>query len=386
MIDPKAILAGRVHRGVPTGAIVSITISSLCLAGILGLFLLTGGPIFIIATILSVVTLIPMLAGVMALDRLEPEPRHLLVMVFLWGAGASVVLSIIFSLLGEVILRPGLGDDVEIASAIVIAPIIEEITKALVLFGLFWWRRSEINGITDGVVYAAVCGLGFAAAENIGYYIAAAFEGGGASMAGVFILRGILSPFCHPVFTAMTGISLAIAIHQQNRAVRFFLPLAGLVLAISLHSIWNASALIGIEALGFTFLFMLGVLVSIVVGVRVDRKRTLRRLQACLMQYTHTGLVTSDDLYMLSTLKARKQARNWARATYGKNGFNAMRDYQQACTKLTMLHDQVNDGLMSAQQFEALRGGLLTLMSLARDAFLGPNHPAEPMMHLPPQA
>jgi len=384
VIDPKAVLAGQARRGVPAGAIISITISSVCLGILLLLLLLFGGPVFIVASILSLVTLVPMMAGVMALDRLEPEPRHLLVMTFLWGAGASVVLSLIFTEIGVVALQPGLGETVETAAAILLAPMVEETAKALVLFGLFWFRRSEINGITDGVVYAATSALGFAAAENIGYYITSASDG--TSLAAVFVLRGILSPFCHPVFTSMTGIALALAIRQKNQAVRFFLPLGGLVVAMSLHSIWNGSAMMGVGALGLAFLLMNGVLVGILVALRIDRKQTVQRIQTCMIQYAPTGLVTHEDLAMLSTLKARKYARNWARSRHGKNGFNAMRDYQQACTKLSMLHDRASDGLVNANEFEGQRHALLILMGMARDAFLGPGHLARPMMNPPMQA
>ncbi|MCL2826760.1 MAG: PrsW family intramembrane metalloprotease, partial [Eggerthellaceae bacterium] len=320
MIDPKAVLAGQVRRGVPVGAIVSIAISSVCLAGFLGLFLLVGGLVFFVAAILSVVTLVPMMAGTLALDRLEPEPRHLLVMAFLWGAGVSVV----FSSIGEAVL--GFGVFSEDATSVFLAPIVEETAKALVLFGLFWFRRNEFNGVTDGVVYAATTALGFAAAENIGYYIISATEGA-SSLAVVFVLRGILSPFCHPVFTSMTGIGLALATRRRSRAARVFLPLGGLIAAMALHAIWNGSSSIGIGALGLAFLLMIGVLVGILVAVRVDRKRTIARIETYMAQYIPTGLVTYGDLAMLSTLKARKQAREWARSTYGKSGFDAMRDY-----------------------------------------------------------
>ncbi|MCL2807880.1 MAG: PrsW family intramembrane metalloprotease [Coriobacteriia bacterium] len=384
MIDPKAILTRQVRRGVPTGVIISITASSTCLALFLILYLLVGGLVFFAAAILSVITLVPMMAGVLALDRLEPEPWHLLIMTFLWGAGASIALSLIFSGIGVVVLQPGFGESTDLAGAVIVAPVVEEIAKALVLFGLFWFRRCEFNGVTDGVVYAAMCGLGFAAAENIAYYVDSAFEGVPALVA-VFVMRGVLSPFCHPVFTAMTGIGLALALNQRSRAARFFLPLAGLTAAMMLHALWNASASVGVGALAITFFIMNGVVVCILVAVRVDRKHTVGRIQACMTQYLPTGLVTHEDLAMLSSLKNRKLAREWALNRHGKGGFNAMRDYQQACTELTMLHDRAIVGMVPPHQFEAHQNALLYLMRVARDAFLGPGHLAEPMMHQPIQ-
>jgi RsiW-degrading membrane proteinase PrsW (M82 family) len=381
VIDPKAILSGQSRRGVPIGAIVTIAISSVCLAVFLGLALILGQASFLVAAILSMVTLVPMMAGVLALDRLEPEPKFLLVTTFLWGAGASVAMSLIFEGIGVAVLYTGIGDAADAAGTVIVAPVVEEIAKALVLFGLFWFRRGEINGITDGVVYAATTALGFAAAENILYYISAASESLG-SMFSLFIVRGVLSPFCHPVFTAMTGIGLALAASRHG-VPRFFLPLGGLILAILLHAMWNGSTFFGLGALGIAFLVMIGVLVGILLAVRAERKNTVARIQNCMVQYTSTGLVTNSDLIMLSTLTQRKYARQWAKSVHGKSGFAAMRDYQQACTELTLLHDRATDSTVTPEFFYSRQQALLGLMHLARQAFLGPRYMWVPMAQSP---
>ena len=54
----------------------------------------------------------------------------------------------------------------------------------------------------DGIVYAAMVGLGFAFTENILYYGRTALEGG-VPLAATFFVRGVLSPFAHPVFTCL---------------------------------------------------------------------------------------------------------------------------------------------------------------------------------------
>jgi RsiW-degrading membrane proteinase PrsW (M82 family) len=377
------ILTGSRRRGVPVGAIVVIAVSSICLTGFLGLYLAIGGLSFLVAAILSLVTLVPMMAGVLALDRLEPEPRYLLVTTFLWGAGISIALSLGFEILGSVALRPGFGDNIDAIGTVVLAPVVEETMKGLVLFGLFLFRRWEINGITDGIVYAATVALGFAAAENIGYYIGSAAEGT-STLALIFVIRGVVAPFCHPVFTAMTGVALALATRVRSPAGRFFLPLAGLAAAMVLHAIWNGSTLLGIGAWGIAFLIELGVLICLLVAVHIDRKRSVARIQACVAQYLPTGLVTGKDLAMLSSMAYRKLARRWARSQYGKNGFVAMRDYQQACTELSMLHDRSVAGMVTAEVFAGQERDLLSLMHVAREAFLGPSSMAVPMVATSP--
>ncbi|MCL2470771.1 MAG: PrsW family glutamic-type intramembrane protease [Propionibacteriaceae bacterium] len=377
-MDPKAILDGRAKRGVPAGVIVTITISSVCLAVFLAFWFLQGGGSFIVATLLAIMTLVPMMAGVLALDRVEPEPRYLLAATFLWGAGVSIVASIIFEMLGASAYEAGSGGNADAVTAVVLAPIVEETMKGLAVFALFWFRRSDINSITDGVVYAATSALGFAAAENIEYYINASSDAG--DLAFTFIVRGVLDPFGHPLYTSMTGIAIALAIRSRSQAKRVLLPLGGLALAMILHAIWNGSSFFGIGGLAVGFLIEVGVLIAVLVALRTDRKRTVAQIQACAAQYVPTGLVTQADLIMLSSLKTRKQARNWARATQGTNGFNAMRDYQLACTKLSTLHDSAINGTVTPPNFEARRSSLLALMRVARQVFLGAQHRAVPMM------
>ena len=48
--------------------------------------------------------------------------------------------------------------------------------RALFLLLLLWWRRAELDGILDGIVYAGMVGIGFAFTENI-LYLAAAYNG-----------------------------------------------------------------------------------------------------------------------------------------------------------------------------------------------------------------
>ena len=122
---------------------------------------------------------------------------------------------------------------------VVSAPVVEETAKALVLFVLFFWRRDEFDGVTDGVVYAAMVGLGFAMTENVKYYGVAVAEN---NALGVFIVRGIFSPFAHPLFTGMTGVGLGLAAQTVKGWVKVVAPPVGFVAAVVLHASWNASA------------------------------------------------------------------------------------------------------------------------------------------------
>ena len=93
----------------------------------------------------------------------------------------------------------------------------------------------------DGFVYAGMVGIGFAFTENILYLGTALLETGGEGLVATFVLRGVVSPFAHPLFTAATGLGLVFATRRTG-AARYLVALAGLAVAILLHGTWNAMA------------------------------------------------------------------------------------------------------------------------------------------------
>ena len=104
------------------------------------------------------------------------------------------------------------------------APVTEEATKGLFLLLLLWWRRAELDGVLDGIVYAGMVGIGFAFIENI-LYLAAAYNGtdgigpgGTSALTATFVVRCLFSPFAHPFFTAFTGIGVGIAVGTRTPA------------------------------------------------------------------------------------------------------------------------------------------------------------------------
>ena len=176
---------------------------------------------FFIALPLALAPVPLLVAAVLFIDRLEPEPRINLAFGFLWGAGVAALFAALINTAGlEYITQPALGASAgQYISATAGAPVVEETLKGLFLVWLVRWRRQELDGPTDGIVYAAMVGLGFAMTENIGYYINALVNPvhGGVQLLGyTFVLRGVLSPFLHPIFTSMTGIGAAYAASHRN--------------------------------------------------------------------------------------------------------------------------------------------------------------------------
>ncbi|MFF8770210.1 PrsW family intramembrane metalloprotease [Kitasatospora sp. NPDC015120] len=122
--------------------------------------------------------------------------------------------------------------------------------------------RSRPRALAAGVVLGGITACGFAFTENA-LYLGRAFTddqqqrldsiGLGEppslrdfdSTVQTFVLRGLLSPFAHPLFTALTGLGLALTLTTGRRALARLAAPGGLVLAMALHGTWNAAADLG---------------------------------------------------------------------------------------------------------------------------------------------
>jgi protease PrsW len=376
-LDPRAVIEGRPPGRPRPGLIIGIAAGLACALIVLGIDLLqsiasaghSAAP-FLIALLLALLPVPLLIAVVLLLDRLEPEPRGNLVLCFAWGAGVAALLAAIINTAGLLfITQPELGtSNGQFISATFGAPLVEETLKGAVLFWLLWRRRPEFDGPTDGIMYAAMVGLGFAMMENIGYYISALVqpEVGGAQLLGyTFVFRGLLSPFAHPAFTTMTGIGVAYAATHRRAG---WAAAAGLLGAMTLHGLWNGLSKYGGTGIGAAYLLVMGVLIALVAVVVADRRRTVGLIWRFLPAYEAAHVVTDADLRMLSTLRGRRQARRWARRTGGRAAARAMTNYQLAATELALIHQRAQRGLIGADRFEERRHDLLTLMATARGA------------------
>ena len=179
------------------------------------------------------------------LDRYDPEPIWLIGLAFAWGALVAVIFSYFINTAFAQIAVAVFGPESGMAlTAIISAPIFEEASKGLGVVLLLVFFRRHFDDILDGIVFAGTIALGFATVENVLYYGGALLKGGSDALIGLFILRGIFSPFAHVTFTAMTGIGCGISRESHNKFVRILLPVLGYFCAVLLHFIWNLMATI----------------------------------------------------------------------------------------------------------------------------------------------
>ncbi|MER2091622.1 MAG: PrsW family intramembrane metalloprotease [Saccharopolyspora rectivirgula] len=367
-LSPKSILAGRSSNRTPVLLIVGMVLSGICLLLALALYLFEGGPInVVVASLLALPTAIVLVALILLIDRLEPEPRGNLILAFSWGAGVAIFVALLLNTTTHVLLIPAVGEEsAEAITSSVVAPLVEESGKGLLLLYLLLNRPQEFDGPTDGIVYAALSGLGFALVENVSYYMQGIYNG---SVWFVVILRGVIAPLGHPLYTAMTGLGVAYAATHRG-AGRVIAPVLGWCGAVFLHGLWNGSLTIagfvgGLLAYGIQFL----VIVAVVVVLVRDRKRIVGLIQTYLPAYIPSGLVHQNDIQMLGTMSGRRQARRWARGQAGLPGVRAMSDYQLAATELALLHAHAARRTVSPQQFHERQQAILGLMRVARDTF-----------------
>ena len=179
------------------------------------------------------------------------------------------------------------------AAVLVVAPVVEEALKGSAVLLVLLVRRREFDGVVDGLVYAGLAGAGFAFVENVLYLGRGFSSGGGGALATVFVVRCVVSPFAHPLFTAATGVGLGLAVRSRRLSVTILAPVAGFAVAVALHAAWNLSALSGLS--GFLGLFV-AVQVPIFAGcvalAVLARRREGRIIARHLGVYVRTGWLT----------------------------------------------------------------------------------------------
>jgi RsiW-degrading membrane proteinase PrsW (M82 family) len=196
---------------------------------------------FIIAGVFALVFPAVFLIVIWLADVYEREPLRFVFSMLLWGLVASAIALVVNTSIFTPIRQA--GGLAFIFLAIVIAPVVEELSKGLGIFAIS--KHSEMNGALDGIVYGFSIGLGFALTENWLYFSNYSPASLGIELSGwVFLLfyRSIFSCLGHGWITATTGAVMGFFKERSGKSsIVFFLP--AVAAAIILHGIANSSAL-----------------------------------------------------------------------------------------------------------------------------------------------
>jgi protease PrsW len=369
---PKAVLDARRFGRTPVPFLVALAVSSL-VALIALILAVRGGEIPALVGLALALLPVPLvLAAVLYLDRLEPEPISLLALVFGAGAGAAALVALAGHTLSTgLITTPELGPQAGrlISTTLGAAfggALAAETLKGAVLVALLKYRRSELDGAHDAVVYASMTGLGFALIANLYAYVHAEHTGL-AALVSAFARRGVLAPLWDPLFSSMIGLGVSYAAMRRGRSGLWAVA-AGWAVAVGLHTMWNDSVNAGTGQLAAVYLILLAVLALLLLAVVADRRRIVALITGYLPEFAAAGVATAADVQMLGSLRWRQQARDWARLHRGQAGRRAMAEYQLAATELALAANRAGRGLMAPEVFATRRGNSLALMQAALPA------------------
>ena len=329
-----------------------------------------GVQVTLLAALFAALPLLVVVPTFLWLDRYEAEPTRMLILAFAWGAVCAPAGALFLNTGIAIAMRLAGAEDPDVVTAVFGAPFVEEGLKGLGVLLIVLLRRREFDGVVDGIVYAGLVGAGFAFSENIIYLGREFVEYGQQGLTELFILRCIMGPFAHPLFTAFTGIGLGLAVAVMRSAwSRVLVALGGFLLAALLHGIWNLSAATG-HLIGAYVLFQVPLFlcfVALVIGLRYREGRLIRTY---LSQYADAGWLSHQEVAMLSSLPARRQARIWANQQGGSAAVASMRAFQDAASDLALLRARMVRG--SAERDAAARERTLLESIVAhRRAFVG---------------
>ena len=168
-------------------------------------------------------------------ERQNREKWWPIIFCFLWGATIAIFASIIL----ELILGFSLAENIQnlsyygISSAVIIAPIAEELVKPLALRSKT--VRKELTELEDGLIYGAVAGLGFSATENL-FYGKSFLEEGLIIFIILISIRSFGGCLLHASATSLTGYGYGKSIIRNKSVIRVF---PYLLIAVIMHAFYN---------------------------------------------------------------------------------------------------------------------------------------------------
>jgi protease PrsW len=155
----------------------------------------------------------------------------------------------------------------------------------------------------DGMVLGAAVGLGFAALESAGYAFNALFTAGGLSLVNLVeteVLRGILTPVGHGLWTAILG-GVLFATAAQGGRLRLSGALVGWsVVVAGLHALWDAARPVAV----WLTLVLTGTPVQWAL-IRMGRAPAVTQAQVHTFTMLTWGLLLADALVGVALLRGR---------------------------------------------------------------------------------
>lgn len=194
-------------------------------------------------------------------DKYEKEPKQMLLASFLLGAIVSIFITTLLYVASDVVL-PVLNQTSifqQFIKAFFVVGVIEEFSK-YVIIRYYNQPNKEFNEPFDGIMYAVMVSMGFAATENIFYVFSGGYE--------TAIIRAFSAVPAHATFGVLMGYFMGKAKFSNNKIA---LNLTGLLLAIVFHGAYDFFLFID-----FIPGIWIGAFVSLCIGLFLSRKAILK--------------------------------------------------------------------------------------------------------------
>lgn len=273
------------------------------------------------------------------LDRYEREPVWLVFMTFVWGALIGTCLGCLLSLPAAMMSAEIFGAELgAMISAVVVAPLAEEFTKGLVFVLLLMTRH--IDNETDGLIYGAATGLGFAALENLLYFVGG-IEQGMEVFLGMVVIRTLFTALVHCISSALLGMCIGYARHRSGGFRWILYPGIGFVLAVVNHGLWNLAATLsgfggegGAIFLGLGMLMVVGLSAMMFALTQLSLKREHDVIRRFLLKEAEHGVLPYEHARVIPYWTKRRK-KGWIAPGIPKA------DYIRAATLLAFRHHQL---------------------------------------------
>ncbi len=237
-----------------------------------------SGSLGLVLHLLALAGALPALIAMFLVDRADarrPEPRSTLRRVALAGALMTLPAGLLELLLQRA--GPARGPWAPLYVGFVVAGVVEEAAKWLVVRWVVW-RRPEFDERTDGIVYGARAGLGFALLENVGYLLGAKTM---SVFVTIFVARALLTI---PMHAATGALSAHYAAWRRFEGRGPGLA-GGYALAVALHGGFDAcllalNACAAEKRYGAALLLLVGAVAFVAAGLAALRRAWRRALAA----------------------------------------------------------------------------------------------------------
>ena len=190
-------------------------------------------------------------------DKYEKESKRVLLVCFLLGAILSIIITTLLYVFFDLFLP--LPDSYSIwqqfVKAFFVVGLIEEFSK-YIMVRYYAQPKKGFNEPFDGIIYAVMVSMGFAAVENLFYVLEGGIE--------VAVIRAVTAIPAHATFSVLMGYFMGKAKFSTNRMKW---NLIGLSLAVLFHGSYDFFLFVG-----FIPGISIGAFISLIIGIVLSKR------------------------------------------------------------------------------------------------------------------